>query len=384
MLLHIIPEKRSSSWIARRFTMSNRTADQLLKWGIEHAPVHEDGTSSVAHVAADVAAGRRPDLADPGLYDAIMGKSEAQMMQEELDVAINPARTEEDRCIALDNFEMLIEQVDNANNMESLRMWPAVLALMNPEHTTPPIQVGAAWIVGTAVQNNDKAQAAAFSHGALPCILALLQDLSQESVCNKAVYALSAMLKHYPAAVHQFTELHGWTVLRSLLGINSLAVRRKVTFLLIQLLHQANDALDTPVSGPVAPKAPIACVHPPADEGPATMQHATAYPPVAQLLVDHGIIGALVDSVVPSEDMEVDAPTSLSLCSGTYVRDDDDYLEKVVQVLEALVSHEPCPSSLPKERLQQLAQYLLAADGQQPRIAALDVNMQALTAYLGR
>lgn len=263
-------------------------------------------------------------------------------------------------------------------------MWPAVLALMNPEHTTPSIQVGAAWIVGTAVQNNDKAQAAAFSHGALPCILALLRDLSQESVCNKAVYALSAMLKHYPAAVHQFTELHGWTVLRSLLGINSLAVRRKVAFLLIQLLHQANDALDTPVAGPVAPKAPIARVHPPADEGPATMQHATTYPPVAQLLVDHGIIGALVDSVVPSEDMEVDAPTSLSLCSGTYVRDDDDYLEKVVQVLEALVSHEPCPSSLPKERLQRLAQYLLAADGQQPRIAALDVNMQALTAYLGR
>ena len=82
--------------------------------------------------------------------------------------------------------------------------------------------------------------------------------------------------------------------------------------------------------------------------------------------------------------MEVDAPTSLSLCSGTYVRDDDDYLEKVVQALEALVSHEPCPSSLPKERLQQLVQYLVATDGQQPRIAALDVNIDALTAYLSR
>ena len=173
-------------------------------------------------------------------------------------------------------------------------------------------------------------------------------------------------------------------MLRSLLGINNLAVRRKVAFLLIQLLHQAKDALDTPVAGPVAPKAPIARVHPPTDEAPATMQHATTYPPVAQLLVDRGIIGALVDSVVPSEDMEVDAPTSLSLCSGTYVRDDDDYLEKVVQALEALVSHEPCPSSLPKERLQQLVQYLVATDGQQPRIAALDVNISALTAYLSR
>lgn len=364
--------------------MSNRTADQLLKWGIEHAPVHEDGTSSVAHVAADVAAGRRPDLADPGLYDAIMGKSEAQMMQEELGVAVDPGRTEEDRCIALDNFEMLIEQVDNANNMEPLRMWPAVLALMDGAHATSQIQVAAAWIVGTAVQNNDKAQAAALTHGALPRILALLQDLSQEAVCSKAVYALSAMLKHYPAAVHQFTELRGWAMLRSLLEVNSLAVRRKVAFLLIQLLHQANDAQDNPISGPVAPKEPIARVHPPADEGPATMQHATTYPPVAQLLVDHGIIKALVDSIVPSEDMEVDAPTSLSMCSGVYVRDDDDYLEKVVQALDALVSHQPYPSSLPKERLQLLVQYLSTTDGQQPRIAALDVNMNALTAYLSR
>ena len=66
------------------------------------------------------------------------------------------------------------------------------------------------------------------------------------------------------------------------------------------------------------------------------------------------------------------------------MRDDDDYLEKVVQALEALVSHEPCPSSLPKERLQQLVQYLVATDGQQPRIAALDVNINALTAYLSR
>ena len=70
-----------------------------------------------------------------------MGKSEAQMMQEELDVAVNPARTEEDRCIALDNFEMLIEQVDNANNMEPMRMWPAVLSLLRaplyPDPDTP-------------------------------------------------------------------------------------------------------------------------------------------------------------------------------------------------------------------------------------------------------
>ena len=152
--------------------MSNRTADELLKWGLRNAPTNEDGTSSLTQVAADVAAGRRPDLTDPGLYDAIMGKSEAQMMQEELSVAVNAARTVEDRCTALDNFEMLVEQVDNANNMEPLGMWPPVLSLLEPHVASDErILVAAAWVVGTAVQNNDKAQAVALSKNALPRIL---------------------------------------------------------------------------------------------------------------------------------------------------------------------------------------------------------------------
>ena len=189
---------------------NNRTADQLLKWGLQNAPANPDGTSSVTSVTEDVAAGRRPDLADPGLYDAIMGKSEAQMMQEELSVAMDTSRTVEDRCTALDNFEMLIEQVDNANNMEPMRMWPAVLSLLRaPE---PAIQLAAAWVVGTAVQNNDKAQAVALRHGVLAPLMQL--HLSPYAdVRSKGVYALSAMLRHYPAAVAQFAASGGLSLI---------------------------------------------------------------------------------------------------------------------------------------------------------------------------
>ena len=58
-------------------------------------------------IAQEVAEGRRPDLADPALYNALMGKSEAQMMKEELSAATDTTRSEQDRVQALDNFEMV-------------------------------------------------------------------------------------------------------------------------------------------------------------------------------------------------------------------------------------------------------------------------------------
>lgn len=373
--------------------MSNRTADELLKWGLRNAPMNEDGTSSLTQVAADVAAGRRPDLTDPGLYDAIMGKSEAQMMQEELSVAVNAARTVEDRCTALDNFEMLVEQVDNANNMEPLGMWPPVLSLLEPHVASDErILVAAAWVVGTAVQNNDKAQAVALSKNALPRILTLLDDVSKEALCSKAVYALSAMLKHYPAAVQQFTSLHGWSKLQALLAdVPSLGVRRKVAFLLNQLLLQARDAQEAKhTTGPVAAKElPAASLHLPApvDETPATMRHDSDYPAVAQLLVDTGIVSTLLDSIVPQPVADASSATttihSAAICAGTLVCDDDDYMEKAVQVILTLLTVHPRPSPLPNDRLVELQQYLSRPAPEAPREATLGLDMRPLKAYLG-
>lgn len=81
----------------------NKTADELLKWSLRQT----DDPSRIAQISEDIAQGKRPDLSDPKLYDALMGKSEAQMMQEELAAALDEKRDEEDRCTALDNFEMV-------------------------------------------------------------------------------------------------------------------------------------------------------------------------------------------------------------------------------------------------------------------------------------
>jgi hsp70-interacting protein len=60
------------------------------------------------------------------------------------------------KLTAFDDLEQLIETIDNANNLEVLGLWtPLVQQLQNEE---PELRRMAAWCIGTAVQNNPKAQ----------------------------------------------------------------------------------------------------------------------------------------------------------------------------------------------------------------------------------
>ncbi|WFD18960.1 hsp70 nucleotide exchange factor fes1 [Malassezia caprae] len=347
--------------------MAHRTADELLKWGIRHAPMNPDGTSSVAQVAADVAAGRRPDLADPGLYEAIMGKSEAQMMQEELAVATDASRATEDRCTALDNFEMLIEQVDNANNMAPMGMWPAVRSLLDAD--APEIQSATAWVIGTAIQNNDKAQAAALEHDVLAPLLTLLSS-AHSGVQNKCAYALSALLRHYPAAVAQFATAGGWAPLHRALESDNLVLRRKVVFLLTQLVRQTREARSAPAEP--EPALPAAA---PRDEVPATQQAGVQHPDVAQALADTGLLDVVLDSLLPGRT----GPRAY--CAGAAARDDEDYAQKATELVLAVLEAEPLPTVLPNPKLAELLQDL-EAPAHAPRARALEVDETPLIRYL--
>jgi hsp70-interacting protein len=52
----------------------------------------------------------------------------------------------------------MIESIDNANDMQKLGLWPPLVKLL--EDSSDQIRQQAAWVAGTAVQNNPKAQEA--------------------------------------------------------------------------------------------------------------------------------------------------------------------------------------------------------------------------------
>ncbi|SPO47060.1 related to FES1 - Hsp70 nucleotide exchange factor [Moesziomyces antarcticus] len=327
--------------------MSNdKNAQELLKWGLANSTTAAG--PSVEQISADIESGRRPDLADPHLYEAIMGKSEAQMMAEQLSVAVDESRSVEDRCTALDNFEMLIETIDNANNMTSMNMWPSIVGLM--ASSQPEIQTAAAWILGTAVQNNDKAQMAVLPHEPVRAVVDLFQS-GDEKVRAKAMYALSGLIKHNPAAMDQFDKLDGWKVLRSALVDPIIGIRRKAAFLLNTLLFQDPNSLTTPppsaaVASTATAVAPAASSAGPVplDLGPETMRTSVPHPNVARALVESGTLSTLLSSLLPPGTHgidDADLPPPSGADGDQDPRSDLDFAEKAAAAILAFAAKLP-------------------------------------------
>jgi hsp70-interacting protein len=131
--------------------MSDPGLNNLLKWGIQNSE-----TSRTGAAAADQAPPQFDAAALQRLMTGISGPSDAQLMQESMQVIRNDEAELEHKVIAFDNFEQLIENLDNANNIESLGLWmPLVEQLENEESE---LRFYAAWCCGTAVQNNIKTQ----------------------------------------------------------------------------------------------------------------------------------------------------------------------------------------------------------------------------------
>ncbi|KIO00065.1 hypothetical protein M404DRAFT_1004182 [Pisolithus tinctorius Marx 270] len=65
----------------------------LLRWSVENS-----GNSSAPSQRTDV---------DPGLVDYILGKPDAQLMKEAIQIATDPSKDEDTRITALDDLEMV-------------------------------------------------------------------------------------------------------------------------------------------------------------------------------------------------------------------------------------------------------------------------------------
>jgi hsp70-interacting protein len=178
--------------------MGDKRLNDLLKWSIENSETTRN----------DPAAPEPTSQLTPELMAAIMGgPSDADLMKASMEV-ITSSDSEislEDKLVAFDNFEQLIESLDNANNMANLALWtPLLEQLQDPERE---IRKMAAWCVGTAVQNNITTQERMYAAGGVPKLVALATDAEQpEDVRRKAIYALSSACRNYQPAMDVCTE----------------------------------------------------------------------------------------------------------------------------------------------------------------------------------
>ena len=175
--------------------MNDPGLNSLLQWGIENSESLGGDTNQPA---------REPKGLSADAIRALMGgPSDADLMREAMTIIVSsdPEVTQDAKMTAFDNFEQLIENLDNANNMEPLGLWTPLLAqLDNPvaDHRRM-----AAWCLGTAVQNNMKSQERFLAVNGIDKICKVAVDDEDKAVRRKAVYALSSGVRNYQPAMNE-------------------------------------------------------------------------------------------------------------------------------------------------------------------------------------
>ncbi|KAH6642353.1 nucleotide exchange factor Fes1-domain-containing protein [Boeremia exigua] len=169
--------------------MADPNLNTLLKWGVENSNVSEGAEAPKTQLNSEALA-------------ALFGgniKSDAQMMKDNMEVIKRDECELEDRITAFDNFEQLIENLDNANNLESLNLWIPLIAQL--ENKEAELRRYAAWCIGTAVQNNIKTQEKLLVLGAIPTLVRMSTGSDERKVKKKAITALSSSVRNFQPAL---------------------------------------------------------------------------------------------------------------------------------------------------------------------------------------
>ncbi|KAF8346515.1 adenyl-nucleotide exchange factor [Amanita rubescens] len=290
----------------------------LLTWSIQNSTQGQQGPSV------------DQQKLDPEIIDMILGRPDSQLMKESLAIALDENRSEDDRIDALDQFEMLIEQIDNANNLQKLQLWEPLQSLLISDNSSPEIKTAVLWIIGTALQNNPAAQDDYMQYHPLPALLNFLTPAARSTLKtrSKAMYALSGLLKHNAPAVDALSSL-GWTTLRDALQDPDISVRRKTIFLLSALLVPNDivasqntlpnvhgpESLSSAADNSSASHASTQPVHPNSHAAHLLNPRRTSTTPqTLQAFQKYGILDAVISSlvnIVPyGEDGDQEGPDS--------------------------------------------------------------------------
>jgi len=272
------------------------------------------------------------------------------LMKEALEVALDEKQSDDTRIQALDDFEMLVENIDNANDLLKLKMWDPLHLLLTSPKSSEDIKMQTLWVIGTAVQNNPSAQNAYLSLSPIPTILSFLTpSVESPQLRSKAVYALSGLCRHNAPAVRQLDESGGWDVLRSALEDSDISVRRKTAFLLNSLLLPSESETDEAGSTPGLSSAPV---HPNSHASmlrdPSSISTSGI---TVKALEERGLLTALVGAVTSPVPHGKDGENE----------GDVDFEEKVVRLLCTYLGFHSGAfpiDAMPKSDAMQLKQYL--------------------------
>lgn len=183
--------------------MDDPRLNQLLQWSVQNsAASREDPTSAQTDTMRDPSKGL-----DPEVLAQLMGApSDADMMKHAMSAIIAPFEEVglENKLVAFDNFEQLIEQIDNANNMQPLGMWIPLVEQLDNENGE--MRSWAAACLSTAVQNNSACQERCLAINAIPKLVKIVVEDDTLAARKKAASALSSEVRNYQPAADELVK----------------------------------------------------------------------------------------------------------------------------------------------------------------------------------
>ncbi|KAL2947008.1 hypothetical protein AAZX31_20G047600 [Glycine max] len=208
--------------------------DGMLQWAISHSDPGKLKESAEAQQRLPPSELYKRQFEIKEIMEKMKMPSDAELMRIAISDLNNVSTSLEDRHRALQELLELVESIDNANDLSKLG---GLLAVREELYCSDPgIRTIAAWVLGKASQNNAIVQQQILELGVLSRLMKMVNSNSMEEA-NKALYAVSALIRNDLASQGLFyAEAGGW-MLQDILSNTSLDVRlrRKAVRLLADL-----------------------------------------------------------------------------------------------------------------------------------------------------
>lgn len=219
--------------------------DGMLQWAIGHSDPAKlkETAQTVQRLSPDELKRRQVEIKE--LMEKLKVPSDAELMKIAIDDLNNSSISLEDRLRALEELLILVEPIDNANDLDKLGGVAAVIRQL--DNVEPDVRKLAAWVLGTACQNNPVVQNQILDHGTLTKLLKMVRSDSVEEAI-KALYAVSAVIRDNLNAQEMFYAEAGDLMLKDVLSNSTfdIRLRRKCIFLVGDLAACQLDITDKP------------------------------------------------------------------------------------------------------------------------------------------
>lgn len=171
-----------------------------------------------------------PEKMDSKWVDIILGRSDVTRMKE---LMLEVQSGDREVCLlALEELEGFVQGIDNANDLGPIGCWPILMKVVQSEEDD--VKMNALWVIGTALQNNPKAQDQFEKINGFEMLLKIKVDTN--ACVLKLLRCFSALLQHSEANLGLFLNMGGFE--RLCAWTSNETLRGRMLFVLKVLLQE--------------------------------------------------------------------------------------------------------------------------------------------------